>query len=769
MGIWQATTWGWLGMCGAADPSRVVRVSRTAAIQLGDGPLQPILEWQCGDRLLDTSLASLTLLQSRIEPFHAAPKPRDAAPSGGAPSFRSDEPAETLVLRLTGEAWEVEARITLFPGLDVVRLAGSVTSRRDGQLVASPRWRWAIPAGRSPEDGRAWRAYTVQGSKLEEQGSFPVTFIERFDYLWPGSERSWSAEPQRPGVRATSSNEMLPWLAVASDSGRAAFASVHWSGLWTLGAARRTGDDPDREYIALSAGLKFSRALAAGETIELPAAFAGWCDAGGLHEASSRTHRYARAAAMPPRPDERFPWVQFNSWYPWNARLYQRDMEAQLDLAARLGVEVFVLDDGWFRGWFEGGGWGEGAGWWIADEAKFPEGIRAFRDRVHARGMKFGLWIEPERVDGKVLAPSGIPPAWLAGTEANEPFQKDPSSVFQQPCFGCPGVVAWAKKQLDRLISEYGADWIKWDHNYYEVCRRSDHGHGQDDGNWAHIRGVYEVLDYVRRRYPHVVIENCASGASRLDFGLLERTRVQWLSDLPSPSYRARSQFGGAALVFPPEYLNAWVIPDSREPLTPESARFILRSAMLGAFGLSYPLPDLSPETYEIVRQEIGHYKRLRPLMAGGRFVRLLPQETSLETWGAYAYVACGRPAADPGDPCGPDTPGRSGGAGCSGALADPGNPDCPGGRLVAAILVFRGAKSPVRSLTLPWSGSPRLDLPMDAVLPGNADRSDAISYTLHFQDTGLRIHRPGRQLQDEGITVTLPSPGSCELIWVYC
>src|SRR5690606_11221216 len=99
---------------------------------------------------------------------------------------------------------------------------------------------------------------------------------------------------------------------------------------------------------------------------------------------------------------------------------------------------------------------------------------------------------------------------------------------------------------------------------------------------------------------------------------------------------RARSQFAGAVLAFPPEFHNAWVIPDSWEPFTAANARYKLRSCMLGAFGISYPLPDLSPEVRQIVAEEIANYKKLRPLIREGQFRRLLPQETSLAAWSAF-------------------------------------------------------------------------------------------------------------------------------------
>lgn len=498
------------------------------------------------------------------------------------------------------------------------------------------------------------------------------------------------------------------------------YTGIHWSGLWTIEAEWRPLPGEGPQHVLAALGFDIARRFEKAERTDLPAAFLGLTAQGGLTAATQQLHDYVRSTIRREFPDDKFPWVQFNSWYPWRAKLFAKDMEEQLDLAAELGIEVFVLDDGWFKGWQEGAGWGVGAGWWVADEKKFPGGLLAFVEKVKARGMRFGLWIEPERIDPAVLAESGVDERWLAGSPDNVPFPPAAHNRWAQPCFGCPETVEWAKRQIDRLVVDYGADWIKWDHNAYRVCRRSDHGHQEGDGSWAHVMGVYEVMAYVRERYPHVVLENCASGGNRLDYGVLEYAHVNWLSDLPSPSYRARSQFGGAVLAYPPEYHNAWVIPDKAEPLTEQNARYKLRSCMLGAFGLSYPLPDMSPGVQEIVAQEIANYKRLRPLIAGGRFVRLLPQETGLAAWSAYAYLAAQSKANGPA-------------------------PD-----LAGAVLVFRGSQAPVGKLRIP--------------VPGLVDN---VQYLMQDADSGETWKATGRELASHGLAVELPEPGTCTLIWM--
>lgn len=695
MSTWREQTDGWQAVLDNGD---AVLLTRNGHLRLGSGPLSPVLAWTGPDG--SRSLADLEL-----------------AFSGASIRAAADRAAgQTLTCRWQGPEWALEVRLTCYPELQVLRMDGALERRADAPAeVADARWEWTHPLPQN-FSGRL-RVHTLHGVRLEDQGGFPVSFLERFNVLGPRGKLRLSAEQEQAGIRPSSSNWWVPWFAVTDGQGRGVFAGIHWSGIWKAEAewVPQQGDRP--AHVRIAAGTAFSRTLGRDERLELPASFFGVFARDGLHEATERIHRYVRSAVAPPPPDERFPWVQFNSWYPWQANLNEAEMEEQLELAARLGVEVFVLDDGWFRGWDPKAGWGAGAGWWVADDAKFPSGLRAFGERVRATGMRFGLWIEPERVDPRVLKETGIQEAWLAGSEDNQPYLPTRSNAWQQPCFGCPETAAWAKAQLDRLIGEYGADWIKWDFNQYRVCRRSDHGHQSGDGNRAHHLGVYEVMEYVRRRYPHVALENCASGGSRLDYGVIRYAHVNWLSDIPSPSYRARSQFGGAVLAYPPEYHNAWVIPDPAEPLTEENARYKLRSCMLGAFGISYPLPGLPESVLRIIAEEIRNYKRLRPLITAGRFRRLLPQETSTASWGAYAYLR---------DNAGPDD------------------------GLHGAVLVFRGADSQVVAQTI--------------LIPGLEPER---TYRLSDPQMGMLAEATGAQLAAEGLPVRLAKAGSSALIWI--
>ncbi|MCI0477503.1 MAG: alpha-galactosidase, partial [Anaerolineales bacterium] len=193
-------------------------------------------------------------------------------------------------------------------------------------------------------------------------------------------------------------------------------------------------------------------------------------------------------------------------------------------------------------------------------------------------------------------------------------------------CLGNRDAREWMKQTLARVIREYRVDWLKWDNNAWVSC---DPPNETRDAEYAHTRGLYEVLDYLRAEFPKLVIENCASGAHRMDYGLLRRTHVQWLADDTEPSYRVRYYIAGASFPFPPEYLNAWLVESYWEHIgeaSPGVLRAWLRSRMMGAFGVSVSLSALSPEQRAIIAEEIARYKILRPLLRASRVYRLFPQ-----------------------------------------------------------------------------------------------------------------------------------------------
>lgn len=438
----------------------------------------------------------------------------------------------------------------------------------------------------------------------------------------------------------------VAWLALDDDAGGdGLFVGLRYSGRWS--AAARTVDGGGALVNLYSDG--YAAPLAAAECWTSPISFVGvYC--GNLDDAGHVQHAYMRAAVVPPTPED-FPWVQYNTWFAHLVDIDETILRREAKLAARLGAEVFVIDAGWWApGRRTSDNFTTGLGVWQPSAEKFPSGLAAFGDFVHSLGMRFGVWVEPERVDLRQAASWRI--EWLARHHdaiVSPPWP--PDTVSGWLCFGCADVQAWALDWISRLVDHLHVDWLKWDSNWWGVCTCANHGHSVGDGEFHQVQGVHNVLAELRRRFPQLIIENCAGGGTRTDFAMLANTHITWLHDASTPSRRVRFHLAGATVLFPPELCNTWVVDAEDETLTnPAAPRAdldtIARSRMMGAFGISARLAEWSDAAFATLREAIVQYKELRPLLKRGRFYHLLPQ-TALNCpdlalhgqWEAYAVI----------------------------------------------------------------------------------------------------------------------------------
>ncbi len=244
--------------------------------------------------------------------------------------------------------------------------------------------------------------------------------------------------------------------------------------------------------------------LAPGQSVETPLTFLTLAK-GDTDEVANEAFRYLKAYIfLTPLPDA--PLATYCIW------LTEKNSEVpilrELDLAQRVGFDVFYHDATWSEGASIVPGmndWSAGLGNYQENKVKFPHGLKNLSDEVHARGMKFGLWVDPGNVDAKLVESGQIPKDWLAEIDGKPLETIHPSlSPTRQLCLGNPKVVAWIKTQLADLIEKYGLEWIKWDPSStvsYE-CNRLDHGHGKTDGAYAAYRGRQEILQYLMERFP---------------------------------------------------------------------------------------------------------------------------------------------------------------------------------------------------------------------------------------------------------------------------
>jgi alpha-galactosidase len=348
--------------------------------------------------------------------------------------------------------------------------------------------------------------------------------------------------------------------------------------------------------------------LAPGAEYATPWVYAAY-SARGLDGIAAAFHGHLRGRPGHPGPDRPRP-VVLNTW---EAVYFDHDLErlrALADTAAELGVERFVLDDGWFRHRRDDTA---GLGDWYVDETVWPQGLEPLVGHVRALGMQFGLWVEPEMVnpDSDLYRAH---PEWVLQAGGRLP----PSFRNQQVLdLANPDAYDYVRSRLDALLSEYDIAYLKWDHNRDLV----DAGHQGRPGVHAQTLAIYRLLDELRAAHPGVEIESCSSGGARVDLGILERTDRVWASDCNDALERQAIQ-RWTGLFLPPELIGTHVGPPrSHTTGRVHDLSFRAATALFGHAGIEWDVTATSPEERAALASWIGFYKRHRGLLHTGDVV----------------------------------------------------------------------------------------------------------------------------------------------------
>jgi alpha-galactosidase len=401
-----------------------------------------------------------------------------------------------------------------------------------------------------------------------------------------------------------------------------------WSGAWRMTFARQ------QEQLDVSVGHPgMTVTVTAGRAFESPHAMFGMVP-GPVTNVAAGLRDFIMTGLREGRPFT--PLVTYNTWFAYGVRVDHESMVREVERSRDLGVELFVVDAGWYAtpGAIDAWDFEAGLGAWQPDPARFPDGLRPLRDLVHARGMKFGLWVEPERISLQMAGSSDGPSLqWLATAGG-----QSGSATTAQICLGPRASRDWLLQHLVSLIDEVAPDYLKWDNNFWINCDASGHDHGSGDGSYAHVRGLYEVLDALRRKYPDLLIENVSGGGNRLDFGWLRYSDTAWMDDRTAPSSHVRHNLEGLTMFFPPAYLLSFALDSGSERLSfGDDAPLYLRSRSAGAFGLTFRSDSLSADAASAIRDAVQLYKRVRGVLtnADGILLSVPADPIDGERWDA--------------------------------------------------------------------------------------------------------------------------------------
>ncbi|MCD7745314.1 MAG: alpha-galactosidase [Lachnospiraceae bacterium] len=361
----------------------------------------------------------------------------------------------------------------------------------------------------------------------------------------------------------------------------------------------------------------FSWKLMPGETFDTPEAALCYSDAG-FETLSEEYHQLIRRHVCRGYWRDRRRPVLINSW---EAAYFDFDADKLVRIAkqaSELGVEMLVLDDGWFG---KRDSDTSGLGDWYVNEEKLGSTLGAVSERVHALGMKFGLWIEPEMVseDSDLYRAH---PDWAFAIPGRKPVRGRDQLVLD---FSRKEVVDHILEQICAVVSASNVSYIKMDMNRHLSDIYSPTADEQNQGATLHryVLGVYDFLERLQARFPEVLIEGCSGGGGRFDAGMLYYTPQIWCSDNTDAVERLRIQYG-TSFGYPISAVGSHVsaVPNHQ---TGRQTDIVTRgvTAMAGTFGYELDLNLISEEEKEIVQSQIRDYIKYSDLIREGRYFRL--------------------------------------------------------------------------------------------------------------------------------------------------
>jgi alpha-galactosidase len=417
--------------------------------------------------------------------------------------------------------------------------------------------------------------------------------------------------------KAFKANFNPPWFMVrpqnaAKDTGPAWFGSLHYSGNWQLAFDKSIDGN-----VQILGGINFwdsSWLLTPGASFETPKLSVGYTN-GGPDGAAQSMAAYARETVLPEKHRKQMRPVLYNSW---EATFYAVNEEQQLELAKRakdIGIELFVVDDGWFKGRTSST---TGLGDWEVDKTKFPNGLGSMIKKINDMGMDFGIWVEPESL---------VP--------ASEVYKAHPDWVFDMPPNRTLPITRrylnLAKEEvyqhlftiLSKLLAENNIKFIKWDQNSYlsETGWKNAPVEIQREVRIRFMKNVYRLVEELRKKFPDVLFESCASGGGRVDLGMLSRMDQAWVSDNTSPLDRIYMQYG-YTWALPANTMVSWVTGNGNHQ--PTSLDYKFDVSMAGVLAVGDDLRKWTPEDMTIAAKKIAEYKVIRPLIQQGKVYHLV-------------------------------------------------------------------------------------------------------------------------------------------------
>ena len=531
----------------------------------------------------------------------------------GLPSTFADDSndSQTLTVKLADGDLELQLHYTIFADEDVI--VRSTTFVNHGKTVFLNR---ALSAQLDLPDAN-YDFIQFAGSWSRER------HLHR-SHLRPGTQSISS-------LRTASSHQENPFFMLArphTDNNQGAVFGFNfvYSGNF-LDSVEVDQFDTTRVLIGINPD-EFGWKLNSGDSFQTPEVIFSYTDNGFNALSQQLGAFYAQHLINPHFAHQERP-ILINNWEATFMDFTEDKLMPIVERAKELGIEMFVLDDGWFGHRDDDR---SSLGDWFVDEKKFNHGIAGFAKRVHDLDMKFGLWFEPEMIsiDSKLYQTH---PEWMIKTPGRGQTPGRHQFVLDM---SRQEVVDYLFGLMSHIIQDAKLDYIKWDmnRNITEMYGADLPADQQLEFSHRYILGVYDLYDRLTKAFPDVLFESCASGGGRFDLGMMYYAPQAWCSDDTDAIERIKIQ-DGTSYGYTPSMWGAHVsaVPnDQVGRLTSIDTR--AKVAYFGAFGYELDVTELSDEEQATIKQQVAFYKQYRKLFQFGTFYRLETPDTSDNVYG---------------------------------------------------------------------------------------------------------------------------------------
>ncbi len=514
---------------------------------------------------------------------------------------------QTLIIHLKDDkyAFEIDLYYRLYEELDIIERWMEVKNTGKSQIkvenILSALWNFPV-----------YRSFTrlthLHGSHSHE---FQVARTD----LAPGklvldSRRGSTGHYRNPIF-------MLDDGEANEENGHVYFGALAWSGSWKIVAERTS-----HGYTRILGGLNnydFTYNLKDSQSLITPSFFGGFTQ-GGFGGASRLLHDLQTTYILPENKKDKIRKVIYNSWEVTTFSVNETQQMELAEVAAELGVEIFVMDDGWFG---ERNHDRAGLGDWIPNPEKFPNGLGPLIQKVKDLGMEFGLWFEPEMVnpDSDLYREH---PEWVIKFPGREPDQGRNQLNLNLALLE---VKEYVYNAVANILEQHpGITYIKWDMNK-SICDMPE--------RWMwyeYVKNLYEIFGRLRDAFPYLHIENCSGGGGRADMGLMPYYDTNWTSDNTNPFHRLFIQ-EGFSMAYTPRIMSAWVTDMGSFDL-----KYRFYSSMMGIMGIGANILKWTEKEKRKAKQYIQKYKEIREVVQFGDLYRISsPREGALT---AVEYVS---------------------------------------------------------------------------------------------------------------------------------